>query len=322
MLLIKPMLAEKAPVPFDSKNHVYEIKYDGARCTAYVEDGKVTLLARSGNDHTPGFPELQFHRQVHANEAVLDGEVIVEDGKGGHDFRALQSRIHTTDELKVRVRSQASPATFMAFDVLRVNGTDLTSLGRKIPLIQRKELLSKLIDSDARLKMVDHVEERGIELFDACILRGMEGAMAKDRLGLYHPGKRHSAWQKMKVPKEDSFIVCGYTVGEGWREGLFGSLLLGKPNGSGGLRYCGSVGSGFTMIGLTDVVEAIRDLHSAKCPFTEYVPEPKLDSWLEPRLVVDVKFAEETPDRKLRFPVYDGIRDDLKPEDVRPLVWS
>ncbi len=317
-MLIKPMLADKAPVPFNSKSHIYEVKYDGARMTAYIEDGKVTLLARSGNDHTPGFPELQLHRQVQANEAVLDGEVIIENGKGGHDFRALQTRIHVTDELKVRLRSQASPATFMAFDVLRVNGTDLTANGRKIPLIQRKELLSKLIDPNAQIKMVEHLEEHGITLFDECIQNGLEGAMAKDRLGLYYPGKRHKAWQKMKVAKEDSFIVCGYTEGEGWREGLFGALLLGKPDGKGGLRYCGSVGTGFTMTGLTDIVEAVRDLHSAKCPFAEYPNEPKLDSWLIPQLVVDVKFAEETPDRKLRFPVYDGIRGDLRPEDVRP----
>ena len=119
--MIKPMLAEKAPEPFDSERHFYEVKYDGARCIAYVKDGQVRFLARSGNDHTAGFPELSgLPRQVQASEAILDGELIVEDGDGhnpstssGHSFRALQSRIHRMNELAIRVAAQAFPATLM-----------------------------------------------------------------------------------------------------------------------------------------------------------------------------------------------------------------
>ena len=318
--MIEPMLAEKAPEPFDSDRHLFEVKYDGARCIAYVKDGQVKLLARSGNDHTAGFPDLSgLPRQVRASEAVLDGELIVEnpDGKG-HNFKALQSRIHTQDELKVRVRAQTFPATLMAFDVLRINGTDLTANGQRIPLEQRKTLLSKLIEPSDRLRVTEHVEGSGIALFQSCIQKGMEGVMAKDRQGLYYPGKRHSAWLKVKGVKEGSYVVCGYTAGEGWRDGLFGSLLLGKPNGSGGLRSCGSVGSGFTVADLIEVQQAVRNLHTAECPFTQAPYEPKLFSYLEPLVVVDVKYHAETEDGKLRFPVFLRLRDDLQAEDVEP----
>ena len=144
----------------------------------------------------------------------------------------------------------------------------------------------------------------------------IEGVMAKDRQGLYHPGARHKAWQKLKGLKEDSFIVCGYTAGEGWREGMFGALLLGKPDGAGGLRYCGSVGTGFKVADLDEVQGMLTPLHTTQSPFAETPYEPNLLSYLDPRVVVDVKFHAETPDRKLRFPVYVRVRQDMSPEDV------
>ena len=140
--MIKPMLAETAREPFDSPNHLYEVKYDGARCVAYVSDGRVKLLARSGTDHTATFPELQdIHGQLNATEVVLDGELVVEDGEGRHNFQALQSRIHRMKPLAVRVAAQSFPATYLVFDLLRVNGLDLTANGQRVPLESRKALL-------------------------------------------------------------------------------------------------------------------------------------------------------------------------------------
>ena len=318
--MIQPMLAEKAREPFDSPGHLYEVKYDGARCVAYVADGRVKLVARSGTDHTATFPELQgIHRQLNATEVVLDGELVVEDGEGEgkHNFRALQSRIHRMKPLAVRVAAQSFPATYMVFDLLRVNGVDLTASGQRVPLEDRKALLSRLLDPSDRCRMVEHVVGEGIAFFQECIRQGMEGVMAKDRQGLYYPGKRHSAWLKVKGVQEESFVVCGYTVGEGWREGLFGALLLGRPDGQGGLRYCGSVGSGFTVAGLAEVQELVKNLHTQACPFPDAPYEPKLFSYLEPRVVVEVKYHEQTPDGKLRFPVFLRVRRDLRLADLK-----
>ncbi len=316
--MIQPMLAETAREPFDSSDHLFEVKYDGARCVAYVSDGRVRLLARSGTDHTAGFPELQdIHRQLNATEVVLDGELIVETGEGAHNFQALQSRVHRLNPLAVRVAAQSFPATYLVFDLLRVNGVDLTANGERVPLESRKALLSRLLDQSGRCRMVEHVDGGGIALFQECMRQGKEGVMAKERQGLYYPGRRHPAWLKVKGVQEDSFVVCGYTAGEGWRDGLFGALLLGKPDGLGGMRYCGSVGTGFTVAGLAEVQGLVKDLHTQECPFPKAPYEPNLFSYLEPRVVVEVKYHAETPDGKLRFPVFLRVRSDLRPEDLK-----
>jgi DNA ligase D-like protein (predicted ligase) len=316
--MIEPMLAEKAKEPFDSPTHLYEVKYDGARCIAYVGNGQVRLLARSGTDYTTTFPELrEIHRQLNATEVVLDGELVVEEDGGIYNFQALQSRVHRMNPLAVRVAAQSFPATYLVFDVLRVNGVELTANGQRVPLEARKALLARLLDPSQRCRMVEHVEGEGIAFFQECIRRGLEGVMAKDRQGLYYPGKRHPAWLKVKGVQEDSFLVCGYTEGEGWREGLFGALLLGRPDGQGGLRYCGSVGTGFTVAGLAEVQELVKDLHTQECPFPRAPYEPKLFSYLEPRVVVEVKYHEQTADGKLRFPVFLRVRRDLGPENLQ-----
>ncbi len=309
--MIEPMLAEKGEAAFNDDNYFWETKFDGARCLAYIQDGRVILRARSGADHTSTFPELQgLHQQVNAREAVLDGELVVERD-GDFDFRALQSRIHRTKALAIRMASQASPATYMVFDVLRVNDQDLTANGQRIPLEMRKALLAKLLEPSDRCRAVEYRIGNGVDLFDEVIGAGQEGVMAKDRSGLYYPGARHVAWLKVKGIKEDSFLVCGYTQGEGWRDGLFGALLLGKVEG-GVLRYCGAVGTGFKVADLAEVYAQIQNWHTQKCPFPKSPNEPKLFSYLEPRLVVDVKYHEETLDGKLRFPVFLRLRPDLQ----------
>ncbi|KKK73644.1 hypothetical protein LCGC14_2891740, partial [marine sediment metagenome] len=128
--MIEPMLADRAKEPFDSPEYWYEQKYDGARCTAYVENGQVMFRARSGADYTEAFPDLQgIHAQLNASEVILDGELVVDAGGGQHNFRALQSRIKRQKGLAIRVAAESSPATYMVFDVLRVNGVDLTAQG-------------------------------------------------------------------------------------------------------------------------------------------------------------------------------------------------
>ena len=246
-------------------------------------------------------------QHILASSAVLDGEIIVEGEEGRNNFPALQSRVHRMNTLAVKVASEAFPATFMAFDVLMLNGVDLTALGVGMALEDRKKLLLQALHPSDRYKPVEHVLGAGTAFFHQCLAQGLEGVMAKDRQGLYHPGKRHSAWLKIKGVQEDTFWVCGYTFGEGWRQGLFGALMLGRETGAG-MKYCGSVGSGFTSRDLESLRAILEPHETDDCPFPSAPQEPKLMSYLRPVVKVDVKFHEMTLDGKLRFPVYLRVR--------------
>lgn len=317
---IAAMLAEKADGPFDSADHIFEPKFDGARCLAYVRDGTVRLLARSAADHTEGFPEFQdIHQHIHAQEAVLDCEVVCFDGDGKVDFAAIQSRMHSQKALAVKLAAQQHPATLMVFDVLRMNGVDLTSKGERVPLMERKRLLAELVEPNSSIRIVDYTENDGVIFFQACKDAGMEGAMAKTRDGLYEPGKRGAGWLKVKGIHEDSFIVGGLTAGTGHREDTFGALLLGRP-GLDGLEYVGSVGTGFDNSDLLAVLEAVVETGLlAQCPFAERPGASDPMNWVNPTIVVDVAYQELTPDGKLRFPSFQRLRPDMVADDVGKL---
>lgn len=314
---IQAMLAEKADGPFDSADHIFEPKLDGARCIVYVRDGAVRLLARSGADHTAGFPDLQdIHLQVNAQEAVLDAEVVCFTHTGEVDFAGIQSRMHSEKALAVKLAAQQHPATLMVFDVLRMNGVDLTSAGERVPLHERKRLLAELVESNNSIRLVEYVEGDGVLFFKACRESGMEGMMAKKRDGQYLPGKRGEGWLKVKEILEDSFIVGGMTEGTGHREDTFGSLLLGRP-GPNGLEYVGSVGTGFDNSDLIAVLEAVVETGLlAQCPFAERPGASDPMNWVNPTIVVDVAYQELTPDGKLRFPSFQRLRPDMAAADV------
>lgn len=305
---MKPMLAESRPRPFNDEGYLWEIKYDGARCMIVLDNGKVSLFGRSGADYTKTFPEVAAGLEINAESALIDGEIICLGEDGEPNFRKLQQRVHRTKVLAIRIGAEAIPATFCAFDLCYLNGRDLTTLGAKLPLEQRKTLLQRVLKVNDRTQLVEHVVGNGVEYFQMAMQRGLEGVMGKDRNGLYYPGQRHPAWIKVKGVEEDSFHVLGYTHGEGWREDYFGALLLGKPDEHGGFRYCGSVGTGFNANSLEAVLGAMLGYETDQCPFGKAPYEPKLASYLRPHLVVDVKYHEVTEDGKLRFPVFIKLR--------------
>lgn len=301
------MLAERASDPFDSPDHLFEVKYDGARCLVQLLEGRTELFGRSGRKYTTIFPEVAQALEINAQNAVIDGEILCLGEDGEPDFRKLQQRVHRSKALAIRLGSQAIPATFFAFDLLQLNGRDLTANGVKLPLEQRKTLLEKVLDAGPHARVVDHVVGEGVEFFGTVMQRGLEGVMGKERNGLYYPGQRHRAWLKVKGVIEDSFHILGYTWGEGWREDYFGALLLGQRDG-GGFRYCGSVGTGFDTRSLEQVLGAMRPFRTDQCPFRDAPHEPKLETYLRPGVVADVKYHEVTADGKLRFPVFLRLR--------------
>lgn len=287
----QPMLAETAREPFDSDSHLFEVKWDGVRCIV-LDDGR--LQARSGADMTDRFPEINVATR---KPAVLDGEIVC-FADGLPSFPLIQERIHKQDRLAIRLASRAIPATFIAFDVLYVNGESVMEK----PLLERKGILASL-KQDSSFAIGDHILQNGIRFFEACAQKGLEGVMAKDTEGRYLPGKRSRYWLKVKAFKEGKFLICGLTEGENERAKTFGSLILGKETESG-LSYIGNAGSGFSeemLRSLSHILDGLK----GECPFAE---APKVDRgvkfWVRPFLWCEVRYLEYGSDGKLRFPTF------------------
>lgn len=192
--LIKPMLAFKAPKPFDSEKHIFEVKLEGIRTIAFVENGKLRLQSRGLRDITSQFPELlDLPNQLKGDRIVLDGEIVVlKEGKPS--FKEIQSRIQTTNSNRIKYSSVFYPATYLVFDLLYKNGKSLMAK----PLMERKARLNILLERTVRARAISFVEKEGIRLFQQVKAQGLEGVMAKRKEGLYYPGKRTREWQKFK----------------------------------------------------------------------------------------------------------------------------
>lgn len=304
-----------AGVSLTSPDHYYERKWEGVRALVVVGE-TVRLWGRSGRELTGKFPELQGLAGQVAMPAVLDGEIVVIHD-GVVDEKAVQSRVQSSRPDKIRVGMIVNPVTYRSFDLLEVTGkTDLTVMGESMWALNRKTILNELVTPSELIQIPLHSEGDGEALLQDVFAGGGEGIMIKRKAGLYHPGKRTTEWIKFKGVETDSFVVCGITAGTGWRIPTFGALLLGKPS-NGRMRYCGSVGTGFDVPDLQEMLEALDGLSQLECPFEEPPYEPELRSYLRPQVVVEVKFHKMTPDGKALWPSYQGLRADLSVEDVR-----
>ena len=307
-----PMLARTAAEPFSHPDWLFEPKLDGHRVLAFIRDGKVTLLSRNGHDLTSAVPTIvEELRAQPEGELVLDGELVALDPEGRPDFGLLQQTMH----LEPRpVDRPATPVTlaYYPFDVLHVEGRDL----RRVPLIQRKAVLGRLLIGGDHVQQVEYVDGEGESFYQAASGLGLEGMVAKVRNSIYEPGKRSASWLKVKSVREQEFVVGGYTPGTGSRAATFGSLVVGYHD-AGTLRYAGRVGSGFDARTLKALKVSLDAISTDTSPFA---PDPELDAaeatWVEPRLVAKVKFAEWTHVDRLRAPVFLGLRADVDPESV------
>ena len=289
------MLATLVPAPFHKPNWVYEEKYDGDRMLAYKEGERVRLLSRNGKDRTDSFPGIaEAIRKLQPATLALDGEVVVFDARGVSRFQLLQ-------------QGKGEP-TYAEFDCLYADGKDL----RREPLSARRHILEQVVPSNGVLLLSHRLAENGFEAAKIAERRGYEGLVAKDLASPYVE-KRSKLWLKVKVHQEDEFIVAGFTAPEGSRK-YFGALLLGAYE-EGKLRYVGKVGTGFDEKTLASLHQNFQALVRSRNPFAEPPPERKV-TFLEPRLVAQISYQEWTTDGKLRQPVFLGLRDDKRPEDV------
>jgi len=313
------MLATLVDAPFHRPGWVYEEKYDGYRILAYKEvakgevakgevakgeaaggqaaggeGGEVTLLSRNAKDRTATFPEVaRAVGGLGSRTLLLDGEVV------GFD-PGLVSRFQLLQQGEV-------PHVYMVFDCLYVDGRDL----RAEPLRVRRAALEAAIGDTAHLFPSRRLGRNGLAAYALAEKKGFEGIVAKDESAPYVEG-RSTCWLKVKAKKEDEFVIGGYTPPGGTRP-RFGALLLGAYTGSA-LHYVGKVGTGFTLRTLAELHRTFQPFRRPTSPFV-VPPREKGATWIEPRLVAQVAYQEWTADRKLRQPVFLGLRDDKRPEE-------
>lgn len=306
--LIKPMLAVKSD-PFDSRDYIFEVKWDGYRALAYLDSGGTEIRSRNQISITSLFPELSgINSQVINLPALLDGEVVV-FSEGRPSFGSLQARGRLTDKNKIATASKRFPALYVAFDILYVSGSPVM----EETLERRKELLSRSVAEEPTILAVpEFVRGEGILMARAARDRGLEGVMAKALGSPYLPGKRSPYWKKIRHTKEADLVVCGYKAGKGGRK--LGSLILcGFAGGSP--FFAGKVGTGFSHETEEDIISRLGSRVVAVPPVAVPRGEEKGAIWVRPELVCSVEYLERTGDGYLRHPSFKGLRYDKDPRE-------
>ena len=289
------MLATLVPRPFDKPNWVYEEKYDGIRILAYKEGTKLSLITRNDIDRVNDFPNVAAAIcHIKSSTLVLDGEVVVFDKRNVSRFQLLQQK--------------SAESKYAVFDCLFANGKDF----RAEPLRVRRKLLESVLESGNRLLIAERLAENGLEAYRLAKRRGFEGVVAKDASSPYVEG-RSRYWLKVKIRKEEEFIIGGYSEPAGSRK-YFGALLLGAYK-NGVFRYVGRVGTGFNEKTLSSLFRKFKPLVRKESPF---VPPLRMKNatFLAPKLVAQISFTEWTRDGKLRQPAFLGLREDKSPQEV------
>ena len=300
-----PMLAKVAEEPFSDKAWIFEIKWDGFRAIAYVEE-PFSIKSRNEKELKHTFPELQELNKL-ATNIVVDGEIIVMR-EGKPDFQSLLERGQAVSSGEIERQKGRTPVVFIVFDILEKDGKSLT----KLPLIERKTILNNSLKEGSNVLLCDFIEEKGESYFKLALEKGLEGVVAKRKDSKYEEGLRTGSWLKIKKLKTCDCIIFGYTRGVAVRAKTFGALLLGVYDKGGKPVYLGKVGTGFTqqMIGvLADKFEKI------KIEAAPFKPETgDMVTWLEPKLVCEVAYQVLTRDMRLRMARFKRLRNDKPPE--------
>ncbi|WP_294270673.1 DNA ligase D [uncultured Chryseobacterium sp.] len=295
------MLAKLHDEPFDHKDWIFEIKWDGYRAVADLSKDEPQFYSRNGISFLSKFEKVakDFSRQEH--QMILDGEIVAYDAQGRPNFQLLQ-QIGDNPDLAL---------VYQVFDLLWLNGHSTENL----PLVQRKELLKEALKETDVIRYCDHVEEKGISFFKEMQKLKLEGMIAKKSNSIYVENQRTTDWLKVKFSNTDETIICGFTEPKGSRKG-FGALILGKYVDDK-LIYCGHTGTGFNHETLLEIRDRLEKMAVKKSPFED---TPKTNSpvtWVKPELVCEIKYSEITNDGIFRHPVFVTIREDKEPEEIK-----
>jgi bifunctional non-homologous end joining protein LigD len=311
------MNAKLVETPPTGGDWIYELKFDGFRVQAIKAGAKVKLISRNENDLTKNFEEVAAAvATLPCAECVIDGEVVALDEEGRSSFQLLQSR---------EMEGRASPLYYYVFDLLQLEGKNLTGLS----LTTRKETLRQLCS--AARDPIRYSGELGPDvtaLLREVQQRGLEGIIGKRANSHYEAGRRSGAWIKLKCVSEQEFVIGGYTPPAGARK-HFGALLVGYYEKKR-LLFAGKVGTGFDTKMLATLHKKFQGEARKDCPFADLPSKhggqwvqgitpgmmPKMN-WINPVFVCQVKFAEWTRDGKLRAPVFLGLREDKASSEVK-----
>jgi bifunctional non-homologous end joining protein LigD len=297
----RPMLATLVDEPFDDKKWIFETKWDGFRLITEKRGNTVRLWSRNGIDVTTRYAVLLPALQKVKGSCVIDGEICALDAQGRSRFQLLQNTLKKDATL-----------LYVIFDALFVGGKDI----REKPLLERKKILKDLLPRTPLLRFSEHVAELGKREFAKAQRAHQEGVIAKRAEGCYYSGKRTREWLKFKAVHEQEVVLVGYTQPRRSRK-YFGSLVLAvRDQAKKRWVYAGHVGTGFDQAALKSIYDTMQPLRTNKKPFDQKVKDENATSWLSPKLVGEVKFAEWTSESEMRHPVFLGLRTDKQALDV------
>ncbi|MEX0719354.1 MAG: DNA ligase D [Balneolaceae bacterium] len=298
--MVKPMLAKKTSEIFEDPDWLYEMKWDGYRALANINEGNVQLYSRNGISFNTKFSPIVKALETIPHNAILDGEIVLLDDDGIPVFQNLQNYSPESEG--------EGELYYYVFDLLYLNGHNIMHLS----LEERKSLLPAVIEDAPRIIYSEHMSGKAAGFFDKAIESGMEGVIAKKAGSKYFPGTRSGNWLKIKSQESQEALICGYTEGKR----LFGSLILGMYE-EGKLIYIGNCGSGFDENSQREILEKLKPLKIKKKPFEEKINlKGRKAYWIQPELICEVIFSEWTESGSMRHPVFKGLREDKVPTEI------
>ncbi len=333
---IKPMLPSLADKPFNNKDWIFEIKWDGVRAITLVDrlTKTCTIKSRRGDITTQRYPELEntfnsaLKEDIFKDFVILDGEIVILDNNGYPDFQNHQKRMNIDSIKSIEILSDLYPAVYYVFDILYLDNNNLMQL----PFAERRKILVNLVKKEnSKIRISDFVEEFGIDVFETMRRMSLEGIIGKHRNSKYHSGIRTRDWLKIKNIKTQDCLVIGYTRGEGNRKNYFGSLLLAaidntqnnihtntnnsvnSKNNPSKLRFIGHTGSGFSFESLSLIHKKLREIEIPYCPVDNIPYLNRETVWVRPITVIEVKFDNWTSNKIMRAPIFLRIREDKPP---------
>lgn len=306
---VQPMLSEAANEPPVGPEYLYELKWDGIRAMVYIDEGMVRIVSRSQNDITDRFPELlAADKAFRATCAVFDCEIVSLDAEGKPVFKKVINRLMTRGESTIAKLSRSSPVNCYVFDCLYLDGRPLVNE----PLTKRREWMRDAVRQDSPYRVSEVVDD-GQALFEAARAHKLEGIMAKLRDSKYLPGRRSSAWLKIKVWQTREVVIIGYTRGKGDRGETFGALHIAEREDEK-LLYRGKVGTGFDDDAIREIKKQLKKLSETRKPITKKLTDDKVTTWIEPKMYAEVSYTSITSDKIFREPVFVRLRPDLGEE--------
>lgn len=303
---VSPMKATLVHEYFSHPDWIYERKLDGERCLAHKRGASVTLYSRNEKEKNQTYPEIAEAIGTQKGSFILDGEIVTFEGRRT-SFKRLQKRIHQKNPGADLLKDY--PVFFYVFDILYLDGFDLTDL----PQRTRKAVLREAVASGDPIRILPFRNEKGEAYLQEAAHKGWEGLIAKEA-GARYVHKRSKKWLKFKCDQRQEMVIAGFTEPQGERVG-FGALLLGYYD-AGDLRYAGRVGTGFEDAFLESFHQRLQKQERPTSPFADFDPEESDIHWVEPKFVGEVGFTEWTREGRLRHPRFLGLRDDKAPRSV------